>query len=366
MCNMNFNMNNMNNMNNNNFQPNMQNMQNIQNIQNIQNLQNQISLLNNTKRNSVIEALNKTMNLTTPNNNIENPEKEITMFFLLPNDCKIPVKAKLNEKIKDVFERFTNNDCPEQFKNKLNFAIQEALSFDITKEEKTLLEMNIKDKEIIMFLSIEEIVQSEELPKKESKSLLSDEEYEVLIKKWILEYQTNKLLNYLKGLINLDEDTKIPSFKVEIDLSDFEKFVKEKASKAGIEADEHDHKLIYSLTNNDWTCNECKKRYSKTEGKYFCSLCDYNMCDECIENKRYFKIKSFPKNVTPSNTNVKNNVEKSSHHEHKLVYCRTIRSCSSCGWICNICRKDFDLEEWSFYCTLCDFDQCCKCFGITN
>ena len=173
-------------MNNNNFQLNMQNMQNIQN---------QILLLNNTKRNSVMEALNKTMNLTTPNNNNKNPEKEITMIFLLPNGLKIPVKAKLNEKFKDVFERFRNNDCPEQFKNKLNFAIQEALSFDITKEEKTLLEMNIKDKQIIMLLSIEEIVKSEKLPKKESKSLLSDEEYEALIKKWLLEYQSNKFLD---------------------------------------------------------------------------------------------------------------------------------------------------------------------------
>ena len=249
-------------------------------------------------------------------------KKEITMIFLLPNGLKSPVKAKLNEKFKDVFERFRNNDCPEQFKNKLNFAIQEALSFDITKEEKTLLEMNIKDKQIIMFLSIEEIVKSQKLPKKESKSLLSDEEYEALIKKWLLEYQSNKFLDYLKKIINLDEDEKIPSFDDQIDFSVFEKFAKEKASKAGIEADEHEHILIYSLTNNNLTCNECKKSYNKAEGKYFCSLCDYNMCDECIKNKRYFKIKSFPKNVVPSNEHVKNNVEKSSHHEHKLVYCR--------------------------------------------
>ena len=362
--------NNMNNLNNLDFKRNINNIDymsnnNLQlNIQNIQMIKNQVSLLNNTKRNSVIEALNKTMNITPKPNNDSDPEKEITIRCFLPNGAEIPTKAKLKEKFNEFIKKFCDNKCPEDYKNSLNYAVHNSDTYDIKKEEKTLFELGFQDRDPLLFLSLMELTKTDRLTKAESAPLLSDDEFKELIKKWLIEYQLNKLTDYLKKLIDLEENEDPPSFDAKIDISDFEKFVEEKSSKLGIEAEEHKHKLVYCLTNNNWICNECKQRYDKSEGKYFCSLCSYNMCDNCIQNKKYFKIKSFPKNVVPSNKNVKNNIEESSHHEHKLVYCRTIRSCRSCGWTCNVCKKGYGIEDWSFYCTLCDFDQCPKCFGI--
>ena len=132
----------------------------------------------------------------------------------------------------------------------------------------------------------------------------------------------------------------------------------------GINAEEHEHRLIYCLTNFNWECNKCNNNYDKNNARYYCSKCNYNMCDKCREEKGYDIIKPFPKDIVPSNRNIQENIKESEHHEHQLVYCRTVRTCLSIGWICNVCKKDFNHDIWSFYCTSCDFDQCCECFGI--
>ena len=45
----------------------------------------------------------------------------------------------------------------------------------------------------------------------------------------------------------------------------------------------------------------------------------------------------------------------SKHHVHPLVYLKTERK----GWICDVCK--ITSTDYSYYCSLCDFDLCSKC-----
>ena len=88
------------------------------------------------------------------------------------------------------------------------------------------------------------------------------------------------------------------------------------------------------------------------------------MCDKCHAKGKYTKKKEITEDKEPSNTDVKNPVLKSPRHQHNLIYCRTSRSVIGFNsWICDVCKLTFDNEVWSFYCTQCDFDLCCKCAG---
>ena len=74
----------------------------------------------------------------------------------------------------------------------------------------------------------------------------------------------------------------------------------------GIIIKEHYHKLIYCISLLDWNCFLCKTSYSKLMAKYYCSLCHYNLCDNCHLNKNLPKRKAFPFGVEPSNLAIKN------------------------------------------------------------
>ena len=89
------------------------------------------------------------------------------------------------------------------------------------------------------------------------------------------------------------------------------------------------------------------------------------MCDECHSKGHYDKKKVFPEGVTPSNTSVNKKFFKTDYHDHRLVYCRSSRSVIGySGWICDNCRDTFENDVWSFFCTNCDYDLCCKCTGF--
>jgi len=317
-------------------------------------LNKEISSLNISKREAINSTFNDVMGIGNSNySESTNQEKEITMRFIFPNGVPFEVKGKLNEKFSEVNKRFLEKECPPELKEFSYTALHNTFIIDF---QKTLFENEIKNNDAILF--IKNISK-----KQEKKTSLSEEEKEFL-KNWIKEFQFKKFMDYLKNLLDLPEGQKIPKFNKEIDIDEFMEFIKKKIDELGIEVEEHEHRLIYCLTNFDWECNVCKKQYNKKDARNFCSNCNFNMCESCREKEGYNKMKPFPENACPSNKKVKDNFMKSNKHEHKLVYCRTQRTCISCGWICNICRKDFENDIWSFYCTMCDFDQCCECFGI--
>ena len=193
------------------------------------------------------------------------------------------------------------------------------------------------------------------------KGDFTDKQKEQQIKVWETEFKNLKFLEYLDKVLSLDENEKIPELNEEIDVDEFMEFISLKIEELGLKIEEHEHKLIYCLTNFDWECNKCKKNYNKSEPKFYCSVCDFSYCDKCRENDGHLLQKPFPENTECPNLAIKDKFIKSENHKHRLVYCRTSRSIVFSGWVCSKCQKFFEKNEWSFYCTLCDYDFCNDC-----
>ena len=223
--------------------------------------------------------------------------------------------------------------------------------------DKTLSENNIKDGDNILFFR--------KIEKDSEKEPITEDE-KIQLERWLSEYKANKLCKYHTSINTLKEQKDIIPFNEEsIDTNEFIAFALYKDREWGIKVREHEHKLVYCLTNFNWKCNLCNNNYNKEEGKYYCSFCDYNMCDRCRANGYYEKKIEFPKDMPPPGVNYNQKFLKSSQHEHNLVFCRTSRIVlGRTHWSCNGCKQKFNDDIWSFYYTKCDYDLCNNCAGI--
>ena len=241
---------------------------------------------------------------------------EINIIFAFTTTQTINFKAKSNEKLSDIINRFKNNSqCPEKLKNEIFYCYHNGSKVYM---DKTLEESGIKDGDRILIII------------KESKK---DENY----------IEDEKEKNIENNDLSL---VKISSF--------------------GIIIKEHIHNLVYCLNTFNWKCNLCKIKYDKLKPKYFCSLCNYSMCENCHNMRNYPKKKEFPDNIDNSNITINKKYLKTVYHKHILYYSRTSRDSTELKqWYCNNCQEEFENDVWSFYCTKCDYDLCKKCAGFT-
>ena len=277
---------------------------------------------------------------------------EIILKIFLSTGLDFSIKCKIEEKLSDVIDRFkkTNN-----IEYDLNFALSGGKEIDI---DKTILELNFIDNQAILFIVQQNI--DEDIKEVKKKYELKEDEIKQ-IKKWIIEYKYNHILN-------IDNNGKLENFE-DKKLEDSKKleYIRKQEKRCFIIIKEHPHKLIYCISLLNWDCSLCKEKFKKEDAKYYCSLCDFNMCDKCHSKTNCTKKKAFPEGIIkPSNSNINNQFLDTKHHKlHKLFYCRTSRSVIGYSkWMCNNCNKTFNNDIWSFYCTQCDFDLCSVCAGF--
>ena len=336
---------------------NMSTMNSVNNLANSCNLSNSGNLTNSGNINVLMSSLT-----------LEDPNKDININFRFINSQIFSIKAKSFEKLKDVVKRFKNKECPEELQNSLSICICHGEKVD---QEKTLKELNIKEGEQILFM--DKSNKTEENEEKENEYELTDKEKEflnIMKNKYMAEIIVKKKIPIKKNKNNQNdkkeaEDSGNEGDGEDEDIPTFLQFLRIKDRGQAIAVNEHNHKLVYCMTRLDWTCNICNKNYKKEDLKYYCSLCNYNMCQECHEKGKYFMKKSFSPNISLANPKIDRDIFQTDYHEHKLVYCRTSRSFIYLnGWICDNCRENFHNNKWSFYCTICDFDLCGECCGF--
>ena len=361
------NKNNVNNMNNNmNYANNINNnMNNFKNMYYLNNINNNGNKNNIQKTNQFYEIFKKAnaqftemnMKKNKSSNNLlqsqEDLEEKITIIFKFLTDHQEKVKARLDELFYNVFKRFHETQCPPDLKHYMCYAYHNNKLID---NQKTLNENGIKNGDTILFNRIDENYKEEEEEVEEDNEE-DEEEKNTLLRLWIKEYgcivKNNLLLsnNEEKNILN----------------STIRDYINKKFLELGIKTKEHEHKLIYCKTNFNWICSECPFVDTKQEPRLFCSICNYNMCNNCRKNKKYYKIGNIPLSALPSNKKIKNYAINYSEHEHRLVYCRTKRTSHNIvGWICNKCKGKYTEKEWTFYCTKCDYDLCFNCAQNNN
>ena len=129
-----------------------------------------------------------------------------------------------------------------------------------------------------------------------------------------------------------------------------------------IKIDDHCHSLVNLVSNRNWICNLCRESYPHFIPTFYCTKCDFDVCRNCMkslsdENKYPLLFKGKRENY---NIKIINN---NKYHYHPLIYCITSRNSErSTNWICNRCSKHYNNGEWSFYCSLCDYDLCFDCY----
>ena len=187
---------------------------------------------------------------------------EIHFYFQLQGG-KYEVKGRPNDNFQYILDKFIQKE------NLFNFNLKGALfNGNTIIKEKTLAENNIKDNScIIILLSNEESNISEYNPKYNSNSRDEDE---------LKEKEENFDLESLFSIIDNINDIRNTQKSI------YESIKLNNSSQ--IISKMHNHRLVYLLSNNIWDCNKCKKSNSENDPKYYCSLCDYNICNNCIGN----------------------------------------------------------------------------------
>jgi len=278
-------------------------------------------------------------NLVDNINNLQS-NNEIKLRFAFTTGEAFFIDCKNEEKLSDIINRFKEIN---NIKEPMNIAITNGDK--IKDKEKKLNELGIENNQLILFISQIKNNEKEIIEKKKQFHLTEDEK--IQLKKWLKEYKENKIINKEK------------------DIDSFFKYTKQKEKISSIDVKEHPHKLVYCISISNWKCSLCDINYTKEKAKYYCCICDFNMCDKCHTKGEYIKKKIFPEGITPSNIDIKNPILKYNNHEHPLIYCRSSRSVIRYNtWICDICECKYKNDIWSFYCTQCDYDLCTKCAGF--
>lgn len=108
-----------------------------------------------------------------------------------------------------------------------------------------------------------------------------------------------------------------------------------------------DNHILEDATNDksDWICNICFRKYNKkTEGRYRCNNCKFNICLKC--------------KILEENGYIFNNIFKSNSHKHIL----RDMTFADHDWKCDQCSKLYNKKtERRFRCDNCDYDLCNDC-----
>lgn len=142
-----------------------------------------------------------------------------------------------------------------------------------------------------------------------------------------------------------------------------------------ISLDFHEHPLFYCYTtgrpkNNTWVCNKCRNSYTKNVPTFYCTFCDFDLCENCVGNynSRKILIYDYEDNVL-NNISLRNppmlrdwqKVFPSHSHFLTLVRKRNKDKNNKKSWICEFCSRPYSSKEDFYYCSLCDYYLCQYC-----
>ena len=140
-----------------------------------------------------------------------------------------------------------------------------------------------------------------------------------------------------------------------------------------INSHEHPLQLCYPIARKSygtgWICNKCSTNFSYDQPSFYCTFCDFDVCEKCLGEHKINEINIYDTALNNyryeqriSNGNFQ--WQKSSpFHKHLLTY---IERGNECSWMCNKCSNNFKSKDPSFYCSLCDFNLCQKCSSNNN
>ena len=132
--------------------------------------------------------------------------------------------------------------------------------------------------------------------------------------------------------------------------------------------DSHKHPLTLSneqmrqYRGNRWFCDICNNKedpFLSNTLSFNCSICKYDLCQNCIEIHNYKKINNKLLDKVPKGKKVYVR-----NHPHPLLLSnKEERNYPNDSWICDICKVIFSDYIFSLHCKKCDYDVCLNCFN---
>ena len=116
-----------------------------------------------------------------------------------------------------------------------------------------------------------------------------------------------------------------------------------------------------------WTCNLCGSKYNYTVPSFYCTACDYDLCQKCLIQCQLYEIimYDYSKNEFLNFTMTQNDGNYNlSVHNHRLALIKIeIYDPNNKYYIhCKACKGNIKNTDQFYYCSLCNFYLCEKCF----
>ena len=136
----------------------------------------------------------------------------------------------------------------------------------------------------------------------------------------------------------------------------------------------HDkHPLINCKTpgrykgNNCWRCNNCSTIYSYNVPTFYCTACDFDLCQKCLLGLNAFMIAIY--NYRKSDIYLSQQFDNVDYYEQNLHIHPIVRILREPTYTevplkCNMCLKDILKDEEFYFCSLCNYCICVNCYQI--
>ena len=122
---------------------------------------------------------------------------------------------------------------------------------------------------------------------------------------------------------------------------------------------------------SSWQCDNCKDNYSYNVPSFYCTFCDFDLCQKCLLSLGAFWIILYDYSTSnlcqiqiDDNSQHKSKYLNINIHHHPII--KIIKEPSFCNHLllkCNKCFKDIQNEEEFHYCSLCNYCVCLNCFN---
>ena len=116
-----------------------------------------------------------------------------------------------------------------------------------------------------------------------------------------------------------------------------------------------------------WGCKKCGCNYDFNVPSFYCTACDYDFCQKCLLECQLLKIQLYNYTMNENfnvNTNINHRNYKPHIHNHIMALI-SIENYNQSNYVlhCRRCRNDIRNTDFFYYCSLCNFYVCQKCFN---
>ena len=134
----------------------------------------------------------------------------------------------------------------------------------------------------------------------------------------------------------------------------------------------HAHPLFSCFTpqrancSQYWTCFQCKCNYSYKVPSFYCTACNYDLCQKCLMQCKLFTIQMYDYSKNEyKNIDMNPNQLNTYAHNHCMTLIQPENYNTDGNYVihCKSCRCDIKSKEYFYYCSLCNFYICQNCFG---